>query len=136
MGDAIVHPGIPEKLRPAAGGQPFEPGTDPRRNRDGRPRSPRRLIRETLGGDESVVLRYLVGVFKDEGAPRADRIAAAGWLANAMRGSGIRLGRGALESWRDADERSRRDSDAALLRGLHGEPGANERRRKGLYDVR
>lgn len=56
----------------------------------------------------------------------ADRIAAAGWLANAMCGSGIRLGRGALESGRDADECSRRDSDAALLRGLHGEPGANE----------
>ncbi len=58
-------------------------------------------------------------------APTSDRIAAAGWLALAL-GSGVRHGRGALESWHDADEHSRRDSDVALLRRLYRQPAADE----------
>ena len=63
------------------GSRPFESGHDPRRNREGRPKGGRRLVREVLGDDETIVLRYLASIFRNEQARASDRIAAGGWLA-------------------------------------------------------
>ncbi len=87
--------------RAAAGGQPFVPGADPRRNQGGRPRSPRRLVREALGDDGETIVRFLVDVFQDGTASMADRIVAAGWLANLAFSAGVHPGR----SHRAADNR-------------------------------
>ncbi len=66
----------------ALSGRVFKSGPDPRRNLEGRPRSLRRLIREALADDVETLVRFLVGVFRDDAAPMADQVAAAAALAH------------------------------------------------------
>ncbi len=88
------------------GSRPFQQGIDPRRNREGRPKGGRLLVREVLGDDGEALVRYLADVFNDASAPASDRISAAGWLAILAFGSGLHTKRSRRET-DNQDSRSR-----------------------------